>query len=194
MTVKEKVKDQKVQVAFGRNPPPGTPGFTYFSPFDVSIGDVVLIPYSKGSAVGTVVGLDGLREIFGKVKSLVGLGVVEEREPQSRYEKFRDFHLASPEVFGLFQYYANKVKNTGRRVGARMIGERIRWYSNVEVEDTEYINNRGVKFNDHYWPYYARVLALHDTSFREFFEFRGGGSDVTDEQLIKECITEGMVA
>jgi len=110
------------------------------------------------------------------------------KEP-TRYERFRDFHRANPQVFKLFREFAISAYERGHRsrFGARMLGERIRWYTSVETSDQQY------KINDHYWPYYARLLALSDLRFAEFFENRGGGSDVDDLTLIRECFNNKEV-
>lgn len=107
-----------------------------------------------------------------------------EQEP-TRYERFHRFHRENPEVYSLFARYAQEALAAGRSVGARSIGERIRWHTAVET-----VSDDGYKVNDHYWPYYASLLALTDGRFAEFFTCRGGGSDVTDEQLVRECKIE----
>ena len=99
------------------------------------------------------------------------------------YQRFREFHRANPAVFAHFKRYADQALAKRVRFGARMIGERIRWYTAIETTDS----NSDYKVNDHYWPYYARLLALTDDRFAEFFQNRGGGSDVDDETLLREC-------
>ena len=101
-----------------------------------------------------------------------------------RYRRFRKFHRENPRVFELFAHFAAQAKERGRReyFGARMIGERIRWYTAVEVTtEDEY------KLNDHYWPYYARLLMLTDERFAGFFQRRDARFDVDDATLVREC-------
>jgi len=101
----------------------------------------------------------------------------------TRYQRFRKFHKENPTIYKLFREFAISAYERGHRshFGARMIGERIRWYTNVDTTDKQY------KINDHYWPYYARLLALTDLRFSDFFEMRGGGADVDDLTLVTEC-------
>ena len=52
-----------------------------------------------------------------------------------RYEKFRKFHHANPGVFLLFTKFSEQALMQGRRdhYGARMIGEKIRWYTQIDT-------------------------------------------------------------
>ena len=95
-----------------------------------------------------------------------------------RFQRFCEFHRDNPTVWALFKQFAYQARSTGReRFGARMIGERIRWYTLIETNSTDY------KLNDHYWPYYARLLMLADDRFKGFFERRDTRFDATDEEL-----------
>ena len=100
-----------------------------------------------------------------------------------RYERFKAFHSSNPDVWRLFKHFAGMARTRGRRprFGARMIGERIRWYTAVETTDSDF------KINDHFWPYYARLLMLSDGAFDGFFERRDGRFDVDDRTLLAEC-------
>lgn len=81
--------------------------------------------------------------------------------------EFREFHAANPQVFALFTRLAVEALEAGQRVGARNIGERMRWHYRVEVK-----GGHKPKLNDHHWPRYARLLAQIDRRFEGFFEFR----------------------
>lgn len=101
-----------------------------------------------------------------------------------RYSHFKEFHKNNPRVFELFEQFARTAKTRGSRrcFGARMIGERIRWYTAVETDsDDEY------RINDHHWPYYARLLMLRYPEFDGYFERRDSHFDVEDKQLLEEC-------
>ncbi len=97
-----------------------------------------------------------------------------------RYDRWRDFHRANPQVFNLFEHFARQALNKGhrKRFGARMIGERIRWYTSIETSGDDY------RLNDHYWPYYARLLMLLFDEFAGFFEIRNERFDATDAEIV----------
>jgi len=84
----------------------------------------------------------------------------------------------------MFEQFARAAKSRGSRnyFGARMIGERIRWYTTVETDSAD-----DYKVNDHHWPYYARLLMLKYPEFDGFFQRRDSNFDVEDEQLLSEC-------
>lgn len=84
-------------------------------------------------------------------------------------------------MFQLFEQFAREAKVRGQRVGARMIGERIRWYERVETRTVS------PKLNDHYWPYYARLLMAKYTEFDGFFETRGERFDTDSNTILQEC-------
>ena len=67
-------------------------------------------------------------------------------DTRPRFEAWKQFHAENPAVFALFRRFAEQALNSqGRKhFGARMIGERIRWYTAVETTDPEY------KVNDHH--------------------------------------------
>jgi hypothetical protein len=78
-----------------------------------------------------------------------------------------------PEVFELFLMYARQAAGSGmKRIGARLIGERIRWYAHIE-------RRHGGEWliNDHYWPYYSRLAMLVDETLANF--------DASDEEILE---------
>lgn len=93
------------------------------------------------------------------------------QSPRQLFEAWLEFHRNNPQVYQLFKSFAESALSAGRRVGARMIGERIRWYCTIDTIGAEY------KVSDHTWPYYARYLMHVDPRFRGFFELR---SDVPE--------------
>lgn len=102
-------------------------------------------------------------------------------ESRERFERWAAFHRANPGVYELFRRFAVQALEKGgrRRFGARMIGERIRWYTAIETTDVDF------KVNDHYWPYYARLLMLTEERFAGFFERRDTRFDVEDEEILE---------
>lgn len=102
-------------------------------------------------------------------------------ETTSRYHRWKDFHNNNPQVYDLFVRFARQARDRERRqrFGARMIWERLRWYTQIETNDAT-----AFKLNDHYPPYYARLLMLeHPDDFAEFFELRDSRFDVTLDQM-----------
>lgn len=100
-------------------------------------------------------------------------------ESGSRFEQWVSFHSQNPTVFDLFRRFANEAAAAGRtRLGARMLGERIRWYTSVETVGSAF------KINNNHWPYYARLLAAIDSKFAEFFSFRDERFDATPEEIL----------
>ena len=102
---------------------------------------------------------------------------------QERFEAFLKFHRDNPEVFNLFwKFSAQALKSKRKRFGARMIGERMRWYTTIETDDPDF------KLNNNHLPYYARLLMLMMPSiYGEFFERRDAHFDVDDETLLREA-------
>ena len=102
-----------------------------------------------------------------------------DKRSQQRYQHWSKFHRENPKVWLLFVKFARAALAAKRaRFGARMIGERIRWYTTVETNDPDF------KVNDHHWPYYARLLMLTDSDFAGFFELRTKRTDATDEDIL----------
>lgn len=82
----------------------------------------------------------------------------------ARERAFEEFHAANPRVWELFERFALELVRAGRRrIGARLIGERIRWECAIATTDAEF------KVNDHHWPHYARMFA---EKHGNVFEFR----------------------
>lgn len=110
---------------------------------------------------------------------------------QQRFDAWRRFHAANPQVFELFVRFALEAKASGRKhFGARIIGERIRWYCNVET-----ITEKPFKTSDHSWPYYSRLaMALHP-DLAGVFECRGSRFDASEAAILaahRESQTVGV--
>lgn len=85
-------------------------------------------------------------------------------------QAFRAFHLRNPHVYSLFERFALEAASAGReKIGARLIWERMRWYLRFETTDRA---ERGLKLNDHYPPYYARMFLRRHPELEGFFELR----------------------
>lgn len=98
----------------------------------------------------------------------------------ARFTAWSRFHKDNPQVFELFLRFTREAVAAGRsRFGARIIGERIRWYTSVET------TGRDFKVNDHCWPYYARLAtALHPQEL-DVFEFRDSAFDATVDEILR---------
>lgn len=80
---------------------------------------------------------------------------------------FRRFHEENPQVWRLFRRFALEAAQTGRtRFGAKMVWERMRWYTNVET------NDQSVKLNSNWAAHYARLFVDTHPQHRELFELR----------------------
>lgn len=108
---------------------------------------------------------------------------IEQRPPYNEdgwrdiASEFRKFHAKNPEVYGLFKRFANEAFNSGRdHYSARDIFPRIRWFTQIEsIGDPD-----GVKINNNWSPFYARLLAKEDQRFRNFFQFRKSKADLEE--------------
>jgi len=110
---------------------------------------------------------------------LVNAASVIDREARQRFESWKTFHVSNPAVFDLFLHFSRRAASLGRRkIGARLIGERIRWETAVETIGSEY------KVNNNFWPYYARLAMLVDANLDGIFERRGKRFDATDEEIL----------
>jgi hypothetical protein len=69
----------------------------------------------------------------------------------------------------MFCRFTRQAINAGRtRFGARMVWERMRWYTMIEAKDEAF----NFKLNDHYPPYYARLFMEENPRYEGFFELR----------------------
>jgi len=137
-----------------------------------------------------IIAIAAVRRVFRlRILLCISLGTPEELGVQyelqfdevdpDRFAAWREFHHANPHVFELFERFANEARKSGRkRFGARMIGERIRWYSQIETSGSDF------KINDHCWPYYARLLMAIDDSFRGFFMTKEVSFDANDKMIL----------
>jgi len=101
---------------------------------------------------------------------------------QSRFLGWVEFHRRNPGVFDLFVAFARQARAArgSRRVGARMIGERIRWQSLISVDATD----KQYQLNDHLWPYYARLAMAICQDLAGAFERRDQRFDASDEEIV----------
>lgn len=97
---------------------------------------------------------------------------------EQRYAAFEKFHKANPDVWELFLEFAFVAINRGRKVGARLIGERIRWQKLIVIRRTE----KKFKLNNNHLPFYARKFVERFPEHAGLFEIRER-SNGRDEEI-----------
>ena len=106
------------------------------------------------------------------------------RERRAKFKTMRDkkrfrewlfYHQNHPHVYKLFVKFSKEAKDAGfEDFSARMIGERIRWYSLINHKER-------LKFTNNHLPYWARLLMLEDPKhFEGFFALRDDQFDADD--------------
>lgn len=94
------------------------------------------------------------RAIFGDIKPRV-------------VERFLQYHKENPEIFQLFQRFANELWGAGiRHYGAAAIFEKIRWHVAVERRSDDFKLNNSMRSG------YSRLLIFEDPKFSDFFKTR----------------------
>ncbi len=90
-------------------------------------------------------------------------------------------------MFELFLRFAHEARRAGcRRLSAREIGERIRWYANVDVKrQPDARGQLGPKLNNNFFPYYSRLAMLTDRKLAGLFERRDARFDASDEEILQ---------
>jgi hypothetical protein len=83
-------------------------------------------------------------------------------------EAFVRFHHANPDVWPLFKRFALQAAARGHRhYSSRAIFERIRWHADVETDDGD-----GLKLNNNFPPYFARLFHRAHPELDGFFRNR----------------------
>lgn len=83
-------------------------------------------------------------------------------------DAFEDYNCDHPEIYQYFKKYVFELIHAGKkRIGAKMIMERIRWevYLNIQTDRTFKINNV-------FTSYYARLFVRQHQEYKSYFEFR----------------------
>jgi hypothetical protein len=84
------------------------------------------------------------------------------------YKRFLDFHIKHPQVFRLFEQFAILLIQKGhKKIGAKMIVERIRWEYATDSKDPN-----GFKINNDFAAHYARLFIKNHPEHMECFELR----------------------
>jgi hypothetical protein len=89
-------------------------------------------------------------------------------------EDFVTYHAKNPKVWELFRDFALLAIEKGRKkLGAKMVMERIRWYTTVEARD----KCAGFKINNNYTSYYVRMFEEAYPQHKDVFEKRESIAD-----------------
>lgn len=81
---------------------------------------------------------------------------------------FAKFHHDNPRVYMLFKIFALQLlKNEPKRIGAKMIMERVRWECFTGTKD-----ELGYKINNNYTAHYARMFIKEFPQHWQHFETR----------------------
>ena len=97
----------------------------------------------------------------------------KKKEKPDPIKAFREFDRANPKVYILFKQFALEAFRARdvRKIGARLILERIRWEMIMEKRDEDY------KINNNFTPFYARKFIIEFPEFHDRFELRSSVAD-----------------
>ena len=103
-------------------------------------------------------------------------------------ERFTVFHRENPQIWQLFKKFALQAAESRTHYSARTIIHRVRWHVDVDTVDTDGL---GVKINNDFSPYYARMFELAYPQYAGLFERRklksAERSAYSKEPLIFRC-------
>ena len=90
-------------------------------------------------------------------------------------KSFEQYDRENPAIYQAFVRYARQLRCTGRkRIGAKLIMERIRWDSAVGASADLF------KINNNFTAGYVRKLIAEEPDFRELFEIREKGGRISE--------------
>lgn len=83
-------------------------------------------------------------------------------------DRFKKFHEENPRLYMLFEMFALQLINSGhKRIGAKMIMERVRWEVWTGTKDDE-----GYKINNDFIAHYSRLFIKDHPKYQDVFETR----------------------
>lgn len=89
-------------------------------------------------------------------------------DTSKQYTRFLRYHVQYPQVYRLFEKFAIELLTNGwKRIGSKMIIERIRWEFALNVKD-----DRGFKINNDFTCYYSRLFMKNNPQYGDCFETR----------------------
>jgi hypothetical protein len=99
------------------------------------------------------------------------LDFAEAQYARTHETRFQRYHAENPHVYEAFKHFTLEAIRSGRkRLGARMVIERMRWESTVRGTG-EY------KLNDHYTPFYVRLFIQEFPQHADLFSMRSAKAD-----------------
>jgi hypothetical protein len=93
-------------------------------------------------------------------------------------ERFLEFHAANPRVYGALVRFAFEAQAAGyEKYGLSDLMGRVRWELQVVDRDPRGDVGDDFKINDHYSPYYARLIMNRHETLRGMFDLRRSIAD-----------------
>lgn len=94
-----------------------------------------------------------------------------------REARFEEFHKKNPFVYELWDRFTREAIARGyNTIGVAAIMERIRWETNVILQDTKE-DGQELKINDHHKPYYARLWLKNNPEHKGMFKIKSVEGD-----------------
>ena len=91
----------------------------------------------------------------------------EEWAALSTPEKFERFHTANPHVYRVIVEKAREWRAAGRgKLGMSLLFGMVRWVIALETDGDP------IRINDHYVPYYSRLIMWQEPDLAELFNLR----------------------
>lgn len=85
---------------------------------------------------------------------------------------FEHYHRTNPRIYDYLVNFAFQARNAGKtKTSITLLVNRVRWYVDVETQGDDF------KINDHYGPYYARLLMAEYPGLEGLFNLRASEAD-----------------
>lgn len=111
--------------------------------------------------------VDG-NEFLVENQDMTGGGGKEQTRGGQIMAAFLKFHEANPAVWELFERFSLEAVASGiSRYSSVAICQRIRWFTEIETR-----GGRGVKINNNFTAYYARLFSVRHPEHADFFKTR----------------------
>jgi hypothetical protein len=90
-----------------------------------------------------------------------------ETRSMSKAERFEEFHRDNPHIYEMLVRFCREWRDAGHEsFGIRAPWERMRWAIAVQTKSADF------KLNDHYCPYYSRLIAAQERDLRGLLTHR----------------------
>ena len=98
---------------------------------------------------------------------MMDAGLFDDLGPPDLRDLFLAYHKENPHIYAAFCRFAQEAIARGRKfLGAKMLFERIRWYTQIEARDDTF------KLNNNYHAFYARLWMSEHAEPPAFFRTR----------------------